>query len=110
VPNVTKGSQIWNLLYVKDVCSAIKNAIENKKYKGIINLAHNKSIKLKSVITKASKITRYNGVINFGGKDYRKDEVWSLKPNLKKIFNLGWKPKYSLSDGIIKTYKFLKKN
>jgi nucleoside-diphosphate-sugar epimerase len=109
-PDVTSGEQNWNLLYVEDVCSAIKNAVENKKYHGVINLAHNKNYKLKNIIIKASKIAKYNGAINFGGKKYKKDEVWNIKANTKKIMSLGWKPKYTLTDGLIKTYKFLKAN
>ena len=47
-------------------------------------------------------------IIKYIKNDYAIDN--KIKINTKKIMSLGWKPKYSLKEGIEKTINWYKKN
>ena len=47
----------------------------------------------------------------FGELSYRNDQIMKFSPSISKIKkNLKWQPKYSISKGLNKTIKFIKKN
>ena len=49
-----------------------------------------------------SKIKPISTKLNFGAKAYREGEFMEIEENVKPLFDLGWKPKVSIKDGIKK--------
>ena len=68
-----------------------------------INVGYGTDLTINSLVKKIKKIVGYNGKVEFD-----KSKLNGTKRKLldsKKIINLGWKPKYSLDQGLKKTYK-----
>lgn len=106
--DLTEGKQKRNFIYIDDVVDAFVNVLENLdnlKF-GVHNyeIATDKSFEIRQVVELIKKIsgntvTRFN----FGAIAYRKNEIMDSKADTVAIRNLGWKPKYSLMRGLIKT-------
>lgn len=68
-----------------------------------INVGYGIDLTINSLVKKIKKIVGYHGKVEF---DKSKPDGTKRKLlNNKKIINLGWKPKYSLDQGLKKTYK-----
>jgi len=105
----TSGLQKWDYLHLKDIVSATLIACKNQKLKGIFNLSSNKPVKVKTIIMKIKKLTKYKKKIEFGKKDLRKDQVMLLNGINKKLRQFNWKPKISLDQGLKLTISIFKK-
>ena len=107
----TSGNQIYNFIYVSDIASAIIKSLYNKTVNGIFNLGSERSYKIKYVVKLIFKILKIKKKPVFGELSYRNDQVMRFTPSISKIKkNLGWQPKYSISKGLSKTIKFIRKN
>jgi GDP-L-fucose synthase len=102
------GSPLREFLYVDDLAEACIFCMRHYNNPGIINVGTGKDITIKELANMISSIIGYEG-----------DILWdSNKPNgthrkvldINKIEELGWKPKTSLKEGIIKTYSWYKNN
>lgn len=102
------GNEKRDLLYIEDLLSSINLAITRQKSKfEIFNVGYGKSISINNLTKKIAKLTKKKIVLSH---DLNKN---SLKTNVvldcsksKKI--LGWKRKFTLDQGIIKTIKWYK--
>jgi GDP-L-fucose synthase len=104
-------------LYVDEMaeaCVIIMN-IEKKEYlsnicngSSHINIGTESEINIKELATIIKDIVSYNGTLEFDSS--KPDGVYRKLLNSEKIKSLGWKPKVSLKDGILITYKDFKKN
>jgi nucleoside-diphosphate-sugar epimerase len=107
----TSGNQIYNFIYVSDIASAIKKCLLNVHAKGIFNLGSQKSYTIKYVIKLIFKKLKIKNKPLFGELSYRNDQIMKFLPSILKIKkNLKWQPQYSISKGLNKTIKFIKKN
>ena len=106
--DLTEGKQKRDFIYIDDVVAAFIKILENLnnlKF-GVHNyeIGTNKSFKIREVVDlikqiSANTVTKYN----FGAIAYRKNEIMNSKVDIKAIRNLGWKPKYSLLQGLTRT-------
>ena len=107
----TSGNQIYNFIYISDIASAIIKSLYNKDANGIFNLGSEKSYTIKYVVKLIFKKLRIKKKPVFGELSYRNDQVMKFTPSISKIKkNLVWRPKYSISKGLSKTIKFIRKN
>jgi len=106
-PIITSGVQNWNYLYVSDLVKSLSFVLKTKKTE-IYNLANTQTIKIKDVLLSIKNITKKKIKIKFGLKKFRKDQVFSLNANTKKITDLGWRPKISMRSGLKKTINYYK--
>lgn len=107
----TSGNQIYNFIYVSDIASAIIKSLYNKDINGIFNLGSDKSYSIKYVVKLIFKKLKIKKKPIFGELNYRNDQVMKFSPSISKIKKyLKWQPKYSISKGLNKTIKFIKKN
>jgi GDP-L-fucose synthase len=102
------GSPRREFLNSDDLATALLFLMLNYDEKEIINVGYGEDVTIKDLTESIKKVSGYAGEI-----------LWdSSKPNgtpkrlldVKKIFNLGWKPKIKLQDGLETTYKWFQEN
>jgi UDP-glucose 4-epimerase len=106
------GKQRKSYLYVGDCIDAIMVAIENANYKvNILNLGTNEYCEVNDSIGWISEYLKLKPVLTYTGTErgWIGDNPFIFL-DTKKIRNLGWKPKYTIKEGIIKTIQYLENN
>ena len=102
------GNPKREFLYAEDLAEAINFIISNEISEEILNVGSNEEITIKQL----AEIIRNN--IDYGGSlafDTTKPDGNPRKLlDSTKIFELGWKPKVKLEEGIDKTYKWFLDN
>ncbi len=100
------GSPKREFLFVDDLADAVVYLMENYSYKDIgeiINIGVGKDITIKELADKIKNIVGFDGEIEW---DKEKPDGTPRKLlDVSRLEKLNWKAKYSLEDGIIKTYK-----
>ncbi len=113
---LTEGKQKRDFIYVQDVveayCMVLAKlaAFEKGFYEYEIGSGH--SIEIRMLVKLIKKITgNDNTFLHFGAIPYRENEIMESKTNIEKIKDeIGWAPKISLEEGLIKTISWYKKN
>ncbi|MCE3040364.1 GDP-L-fucose synthase family protein [Helicobacter anatolicus] len=93
-----------NINFSDLICENMKNQIKNTH----INIGFGEDISIKDLAFLIKEVVGFNGKIIF---DHTKPDG-TLKKLLDstKIFDLGWKPKINLKEGILKTYQWYLEN
>ncbi len=98
------GKPLREFLYVDDLADAIMFLIKNDVKSGIYNVGSNEEISISDLTKIIKNYVKYEGEILF---DHSKPDGNPRKLlDSSKLFDLGWKPKYSLDKGIKLTYKW----
>lgn len=98
--SLTKGSQIRDFIYYKDLLSAIQVILKKKCY-GDIPLGSGNSYVLKDLIESIKKtIGSSSTKLAWGEVPYRESEVMHSVADISILTSLGWSPKYSFEEGI----------
>jgi GDP-L-fucose synthase len=106
------GNQKREFLHVDDLADAsfkIMNLEKKIYYKNIdlmcshINVGFGSDLSIKALANLVKKITQYKGKIEFDTS--KPDGMKKKLLNNKKILSYGWKPKYSLEEGLKRTYR-----
>ena len=106
------GKQRKSYLYVQDCIDAMFLALNKSKQKiNIFNLGTNEYCEVRDSIKWICEELNVNPELQFS----KEDRGWIgdnpfIFLDTKKITNLGWKPKLSIKEGVIKTIKYLKQN
>ena len=88
-------------LYVKDTASGIISAFESD-LEGAINICSNKPVQLKEIVNKIAQYTNFKGEILWGAIPAAfGDEI--VVGNNEKLKSTGWKPQYTLDEGLKET-------
>jgi UDP-glucose 4-epimerase len=106
------GKQRKSYLYVGDCIDAIMVAIENAKDKvNILNLGTDEYCEVNDSIGWISEHLKLKPVLSYTGTErgWIGDNPFIFL-DTKKIRNLGWKPNYTIKEGIIKTIQYLENN
>ncbi|MCK4464622.1 MAG: NAD-dependent epimerase/dehydratase family protein [Bacteroidales bacterium] len=99
-----------DFIYIEDLLNAIILTLREEKRFEIYNVGSGISISIKEIIEILKEITNINKSIKTKG-EYRNNEILDVRADINKIKNqLGWKPKYSFREGMIKTIELIKKN
>lgn len=108
-PQVTKGEQLWDYIYIEDVADAVLAMVNCEQAKGVFNLGSGQAHSLKHIIEKTRDLINPNIEIQFGAIPYRPDQVMHLEADIGLLKNVvGWEPKFSLEEGLIKTVNWAK--
>lgn len=106
------GKQRKSYLYVGDCIDAIMVAIEKSNEKvNIFNLGTDEYCEVNDSIGWISEHLKLKPVLSYTGTErgWIGDNPFIFL-DTKKIRNLGWKPKYTIKEGIIKTIHYLENN
>jgi UDP-glucose 4-epimerase len=106
------GKQRKSYLYVGDCIDAIIVAIENSNDKiNIYNLGTDEYCEVNDSIGWISEYLKLKPVLSYTGTErgWIGDNPFIFL-DTKKIINLGWKPKFTIKEGIIKTIQYLENN
>lgn len=96
------GSPQREFLYVDDLVSACLFAMDNYENAELINVGSGEDISIKDLAEKIASVTGYEGEIEW---DTTKPNGTPKRPlDYSKISSLGWKPEYTLQQGLLKTY------
>ncbi len=102
------GNPKREFLFVDDLADAAIFLSDNYNDPEIINVGTGKDISIKELTFLIKKIVNFQGDLVF---DTSKPDGTPRKLlNIDKIISLGWKPKYTLQNGIESTYEWLKEN
>lgn len=102
------GKPLRDFLYVEDLSSACKFVMKNKLQESLINIGSGREISIKNIAQLLCEIIEYKGKIVF---DKSKPDGSPRKIIDNTIISsYGWKPKYSLKQGLKLTYKSFLKN
>jgi len=106
--NMTLGEQTRDFVYVTDIVEALMLASKNTEAHGqIINIGSGVPIKLADIAEKIEKMIGKEGLIIYGGKPYRKNEIMEYCIDPKKAEDiLEWKGKTSIEEGLKDTIAY----
>ena len=92
------GNEIRSFIYIKDFVKAFNCLLAKGKHLQIYNIGTSKSMKIKELVHRISKIMKKKIVIKT--TPLRKGGTKIRMPDITKIKKLGFKPKYSIEQGL----------
>ena len=102
--DLTHGEQRRNFLHIEDAASAFYFVLQrlNQLEDNFIEfkIGTGESTSIKSFMNLIKVITESTSTLNFGGLEYRENEIMSPSPDISTIKKLGWKAKHSLEEGL----------
>ena len=107
--DLSPGEQKKDFIFVKDVVNAYKVIIDHadKFEEGIseYEVGMGTSVTIKYFVSMVKEIANSTTKLQFGALPYRENEIMDAYAANSKLLLLGWKPKYSLIEGLIQTIK-----
>jgi GDP-L-fucose synthase len=98
------GKPMREFLYVEDLAEALIYLSENYSSDKIINVGSGEDISISDLSNLIAKVVDYTGSIRFN-TDYP-DGTYRKVMDVSRIFEIGWRPKHSIEEGIKKTYEY----
>jgi GDP-L-fucose synthase len=100
------GTPMREFLYVEDLADALIFLSENYSDEKIINVGSGSDLTIKLLAHYIQKEVGYTGDVIFNST--YPDGTMRKVMDSSRIFEMGWEPKYSLEEGIKKTYSYYK--
>ncbi|MDC0933634.1 NAD-dependent epimerase/dehydratase [Arcobacteraceae bacterium] len=105
--DLTSGIQKRDFIYIDDIVNAYQTIIKNidkiSRYEEF-ELGSGNSIEVKKFIEfiydELSNDQNIETLLNFGAVEYRANENMNMQADISKLNNIGWKPKFSIENGI----------
>lgn len=111
---LTGGEQQRDFIYCEDAAEAfIISAEKSEELPYGFNhfeVGSGKAISIKDFVLLAKELAGSPTRLKFGELPYRKNEIMSSQAITTNLNNLGWAPKYSLHNGLMKTIEWYKKD
>ena len=100
--DLTKGDQERDFINVVDVAKAVSLIVDQKNDNVYENyeIRTGRVVKIKFFAELVKKLANSNTKLIFGIKDYRKNEIMTLKVIPSNLNKFGWSPDVELEDGI----------
>jgi GDP-L-fucose synthase len=96
------GTPMREFTYVDDLADACLFAMDHYENAELINVGSGQDVSIKDLAKMVSRVVGYNGLIEW---DINRPNGTPKRPlDYSKISDLGWKPKYTLAEGLQKTY------
>ena len=98
------GTPMREFTYVDDLADACLFAMDHYENAELINVGSGQDVSIKDLANMVSRVVGYNGNIEW---DTNRPNGTPKRPlDYSKISSLGWKPKYTLAEGLQKTYEW----
>lgn len=104
--NLTPGEQRRDFIYIEDMTDAYMFLAKQNSIGEIFNIGTGNQFTNDEVVDTLFKITDKNTNINKGTYEKRTWDTSNWVADISKIKNLGWEPKFSLEEGLKKTFEF----
>jgi UDP-glucose 4-epimerase len=98
--NTTLGEQIWNFLYIEDLCRAVHSTLQHENFQGTLNLASPQTIQIRTLLEYIQTSLGKEGLINFGGLPYSANQIMVVNPNTSLLTSMGWSPQFTIEEAI----------
>jgi nucleoside-diphosphate-sugar epimerase len=98
------GEQIRDYIHVADVASAFGTLVE-KQADGIFNISTGVPVSVRQILETIEHLLNQPGLIQLGALPSRSWEPPFICGSNAKLKNLGWKPAFSLSEGLADTIR-----
>lgn len=102
------GKPYRELLFVEDMADATLFAFENYKGKSFINVGTGEDLTIKEISETIKQIVGYEGELYFNTD--KPDGMYRKLLDVTNLKTLGWKPKYTLKEGLKITYDWYLNN
>ncbi|ULC59748.1 NAD-dependent epimerase/dehydratase family protein [Flaviramulus sp. BrNp1-15] len=104
--DTTYGEQTRDFIYIEDVVSAYSLVLDlfDKEDHNFCEyeVGTGMPLSVKGFLLKIKSITNSNTDLRFGELEYRDNEIMSSRADISKLKSLGWQPKFSTEQGLIK--------
>lgn len=104
----TPGDQVRDYIHVEDVAEAFCVLIE-KGASGIFNIASGFPVSVRELLETIGISMGRLELVHFGAQPYREWEPPFICGNNTRLKDLGWKPRYTLAEGLSHTIDWWKK-
>lgn len=112
---LTSGKQKRNFIFIEDVAQAFSLVLEKKSSLSNytdLDIATDELVEVRRFIellaskVEVQTIATIRNRLNFGAKDYRKNDVIAPVYNNNKIKELGWRPSFNIDQGLNQTLQY----
>ena len=103
---VTPCEQLWSYLYAADAARALAKIALSEESLGIYNVGHPLAPPLRDTLNLLHRLMGTTSKLDIGAISYREDQVMILRPDVKKLYRLGWVPEVSMEQGLLDTIKW----
>lgn len=101
------GTQTRDFIFVEDVAEAIYRSVK-KNVSGLMNLSTNTETSVNQLVDHLKKIDEIKDVVYIEARN--NDIHYSRLDNEKIMQEVGWSPKYSVEEGLKRTYEWFSTN
>jgi nucleoside-diphosphate-sugar epimerase len=106
VIDLTAGEQKRDFVYYEDIISAFEvviNKNETIASGSTFQVGSGETISIRDLMLFLKEQTGSTSLLNFGAIPYRENELMVSETDIEPLRNLGWKPKYTIKEGLSKT-------
>ncbi|MGA0846458.1 MAG: NAD-dependent epimerase/dehydratase family protein, partial [Luteolibacter sp.] len=100
------GGQTRDFIYVKDIVGALSFAAENTGVTGVFNAGYGGQITINDLATKIISTAGSSSTVIHA--DERPGDVRHSRASAEKLLAAGWKPAFSLEDGLATTFEYFR--
>lgn len=98
----TLGEQVRDYIYIEDLAAAFRVMLE-KQASGVFNISSGLPVTIRHLLETIAVLMGRSDLIQFGALPYREWEPQFICGDNRRLTKLGWKPQYTLSQGLLKT-------
>ena len=109
-PKTTKGEQIWDYIYAKDVARAFRLVGERGSDGAVYCIGSGETRTLRQYIEAIRDAVDPTAEIDFGGIPYYPNQVMHLEADIANLTkDTGFIPEYTFEQGIMETIEWIRK-
>jgi nucleoside-diphosphate-sugar epimerase len=105
---LTPGEQKRDFIYIDDVVEAFMRILSRRDSLGKdflhFEIGTGRLVSIRDFVTAVKKIVgSTDTILDFGALPYRNDEIMESQVDMRPIMALGWRPQFSLEEGLRRT-------
>ena len=100
------GTPTRDFVYSADAARALRMILE--QYTGVVNLATGDSVTIRAAVEALTEVTGFRGIVRWDAS--KPDGQHARSYDVSRLKSLGWKPQFSLDQGLRATYKWYTEN